>query len=524
MSGRIGYNGMVQPAIWFDFMLTKGAGSRHAFANHFFQVENEALFDFTLVAKTPKGVFRLERHATKKRRLFDGELNTYIAEPISASALNAIFDANEPFDAKTLQLFLTVKIWFKPFFYEMLKFLTRDTGDTFNLARPDAQGASDVESSFTHVRRGERATITHPDQQREIKDIPCELHAWDIRPASKSGKPPTVKLRVFMKIHGGLAKPDEEEVARIFMAADYTKLYKFGLNTRSKPWFESLATAPTGIERSLKTWELNVTNYLWLKANFNRGDKIRQEIMALATAGMAKPQLEVVQIIRDAIDARLVTANHWGDLREDWITERYQRKLSDLFGAIHQNQWYASPVRLIRDMTDTRFQKAFFGLEDPVPDDDKAALILQYGTGHCGEHTDVSFSICRSLMDAGNQAKFVNIVYTGNANVDHAFVVGGFRVSEVIETLRTHPFNGKVGDAVDVWDLRAMLAQNPGKDGFVLDPYLAPTRQARTAKELLARLNSRERGAKRTDCLWFGGQFGPGPAETRVNKLNIRGV
>src|SRR3982750_2580256 len=116
-------------------------------------------------------------------------------------------------------------------------------------------------------------------------------------------------------------------------------------------------------------------------------------------------------------------------------------------------------------------------------------------------------------MENGHDAKFGNVIYTGNSNVDHAFVVGGIRVAEVIDTKRAHPFSGKVGEAVRVWDLRAALAANAGKDGFVLDPYLAPTRQARTAKELLTRLNAKTRGEKRTDCLWWGGQHPVDPVE-----------
>jgi hypothetical protein len=521
VSGRVNFKGKVQPAVWLFFEQKRATGTRPILQNHFFPVENEALFDFTLVAKTPTGVFRIERHASAKKRLFSDALHSYLAEPLSGDALDAIFDAR---DAKKLELYLTVKIWYKSFFYELLKFMTRGSADTFNLARPDGSGATAVEASFTHVKRGDKATVTHIDQQREIKDIPCELNGWDVTPAVRKGKAPAVKLEVFMRVHGGLSAKDEEEVARVFIAADYTKIYKFGGNSRGPVWYENLGSAPKGLERSLKTWELNVTNYLWLNTSFDRGAKICKDIMDLAKKAMAKPQLQVVEVIRNEIDARMVTANHWGDLREDWNTERYQRKLSDLFGAIHQNQWYASPVRLIRDMTTTSLQKVFFGSEDPLSPDEQAALILQYGTGHCGEHTDVSYSVVRQLMENGHAAKFENIIYTGNANVDHAFVVGGIRAAEIIDTKRAHPFNGKVGEAVRVWDLKATLAANAGKDGFVLDPYLAPTRQARTAKELLTRLNAKTRGAKRTDCLWWGGQHPFDPAETLVTKASVRGV
>jgi hypothetical protein len=156
--------------------------------------------------------------------------------------------------------------------------------------------------------------------------------------------------------------------------------------------------------------------------------------------------------------------------------------------------------------------------------DVRSALILQWGVGHCGEHAMVSFSIVRTLMQKGHAAKFENIVYSGNANIDHAFVVGGIRPREQLRTRRRHSFPPyRAGQDTVVWDLRDALAANPGETGFVLDPYLAPSRQSRTAQELLVSLNAARRGARRTDCLYYRAQHPPPEAPSR-NVPSVRGV
>jgi hypothetical protein len=506
---RIAFKGSIKPAVFLSFKSIKVPGC-HASAdeNFAYQVENESLFDFTLVATTPT-VYRLERHTSKSKKLFDADLNTYIAEPIAASALNDIFDAH---DAGNLKLFLTVKIWYMQFFSVLLGFLTRTAGDTFTLARPD--DPKPVEDSFHYARGKSGVSVTHIDKQDMIKDIPCILTGWDIVPAKSPKAPPAVKLFFYMQLKEKLAAADRDSAVRIFLASDYSKVYRFGRNNRPNAWWSSSA-APSGIERSLKTWELNVFNFLFNHSSMSRGETIRQEIISNAKSAMAKSQLDVVQEIRDDIDARLITSNHWGDLREDWIKERYQHKLSDVFGAIHQTQWYASPVRFLRDL----------GTLKGFDDDQNAQLILQWGTGHCGEHTTVSFSIMREIMNTGNAPKFECIIYSGNANIDHAFVVGGIRVANVIHTTRRTTFHpAGIGKPVDVWDLRDTLSKNPGKVGFVLDPYLDQKVQARTARELLTALNAARRGAKKTDFLYYRKQHPVLPAPAEETRASVKAV
>jgi hypothetical protein len=506
---RIAFKGSVKPAVFLSFKSIKVPGCHSSADEDFsYEVENESLFDFTLVATTPT-VYRLERHTSKSKRLFDSTLNTFIAEPIAASALNDIFDAR---DAGNLKLFLTVKIWYKQFFRELLRFLTRTAGDTFTLARPD--DPKPVEDSYRYSKSGSGVSVTHIDKQDMIKDIPCLLTGWNITPAKSPKIPPAVKLFFYMQLKEKLSAADRDSAVRIFLASDYSKVYRFGRNNRPNPWWSSSGT-PSGIERSLETWEQNISNYLLNHTSMTRGETIRQEIISNAKTVMAKSQLDVVQEIRDDIDARLITSNHWGDLREDWIKERYQHKLSDVFGAIHQTQWYASPVRFLRDM----------GNEQSFDDDQNARLILQWGTGHCGEHTTVSFSIVRELMNTGSAGKFESIVYSGNANIDHAFVVGGIRVRNMIHTTRRTNFHpAGIGKPVDVWDLRDTLSKNPGKDGFVLDPYLDQKVQARTARELLTALNAARRGPKKTDFLYYRKQHPESPAPTEETRPSVKAV
>jgi protein involved in ribonucleotide reduction len=507
----ITYNGVIQPAVFLSFKTIKVDGARASGNVEFlYVVENELLFGLWLWARTPTGVYRLERLATPRRRLFNSALNTYVMEPIPAAVLNAIEAARV---AGRLELFLTVKIRFMSFFYQLLKYLTRTDGDTFNLARP--QDRAPVEASFVHRRIGERARISFPDQdpegQREIKDIPCLLSSSiDVTPPVRPGQPPGAKLYIYMQLRERRSDEERDEAARIFMAADYSKIYRYGRLNRPRVWWKPLPPPRKHppLEMCMKRWEKNVANYLWNHTSFTRGERIRREVMDAAVANMARPQLEVVKIVRDHIDGRLITANHWGDLREDWITEQYQRKMSDVFGNIHKNRWFASPVRFIRDLCNLdEMQMPLLGFTDsPLSLKEKAAMILQFGTGHCGEHATVSYSIIRSLMEGGHSAKFYSVVFSGNANIDHAFVIGGVRVDRYFESTRRYAFRPFTrGEKVWVIDLSQTLAlaDNSGKNGFVLDPYLDPSKQAPTVRELLARLKSPRRGARRTTFVGY---------------------
>jgi hypothetical protein len=173
---------------------------------------------------------------------------------------------------------------------------------------------------------------------------------------------------------------------------DWSKLARFG-----KP------TDP--IPTNVKVWNNNVLFYLANHTDIARGERFRS---AIASRHQAKSPKQLSVDLRDDIDLHIVTANHWGQAREDMKTEHHQRLLSDLFGTLHQTAWLSSPVHFNRELSD----------ELKLPLDKIAALTLQYGTGHCGEHAQTSFSVMRTLMSApGNQVS--NVVLSGNANIDH---------------------------------------------------------------------------------------------------------
>lgn len=516
-AGRLGYNGSIQPAIWFSYSSVVGANLPPNADEWFnYVLANESAYEITLVAKTAAGDFKIGRKATSANRFFSDSLNTYTLSGIPAATLEAILDEQ---DAGTLKLFVTIKTWYKAFFLELIKYMTRQGSDTFNVANPE--DPAPVEASFRYALSGSTATVTHTDKQHEIKDIPAVLDSYTVDPPTSPGRAPQVKLRVYLQLFEALSEDDCRAASEILLAADYSKIYKWGAD-RSTNWCQGAGNyrrsysnaAAQGIEICLQVWEKNVANYLWNNTDLDRGERIFNEIVDAAEAEIAKPQLEVVQLVRDAIDARIVTANHWADRREDWVTERYQKKLSDLFGAIHQSKWRASPVSFLRE----------FRRENLTPEEG-AFLTMQYGVGHCGEHARVSYNVIKELMFRGHDAKFECVIHTGNANIDHAFVVGGIRVVKIIHTKYTKSTSpGAIGEDVDVWDLRAALAAAPGVDGFVLDPYLAPSAQARTAVNLLASLNAARRGARITDFLSFVEQHPELPAPPEETRPSVKNV
>lgn len=516
-AGRLGYNGTIQPALWVTYSANVIASPPpDADALYMYVLANESAFEITLKAKTGAGDFEIGRKSGSGKRFFNDDLNTYVLAPMPASTLEAILDAK---DDGSLEIFATIKTWYKPFFLQLVKHMTREGADNSNLANPADPAA--VEATFDYKRSGNTAKITHPDEQKEIKDVFAVLESYTVEAPTKKGRPPVVKLNVNLRIFEELTPEQCKAASEILIAADYSKIYKYG-SPRASNWcnekgkFRRTHSNPDakGIEVCLQVWEKNVANYLWNNTDLDRGEKMLDEICDIAEKEIASPVLDVVQKVRDLIDERIVTANHWADRREDWVTERYQKKLSDLFGAIHQQKWRASPVSFLREFSkeNLEFRQG-------------AALILQYGVGHCGEHAQVSFLAIGRLMLRGHDAVFQNIVLTGNANIDHAFVVGGIRASKVIKTKITKATSpGQIGDPLLVWNLKEALDAAPGNEGFVLDPYLAPSVQARTAKQLLVALNADRRGSRKTDFLGFNGQHPPLPAPAEETRASVRNV
>lgn len=158
--------------------------------------------------------------------------------------------------------------------------------------------------------------------------------------------------------------------------------------------------------------------------------------------------------------------------------------------------------------------------------DGQAAMALQYGTGYCGEHSRTSFSILRTIMATpGNQLE--SIVLSGNANIDHGFVLCNLKVTHAIFTTATSSANTRVsvGEDVKVFNLRDALANNSGREVFVIDPYLDKSMMSATTDGLLRSLNSKkkQRRGKDTDFLMFQLQF-PVPADFATDDIRDRSV
>jgi hypothetical protein len=535
----INFNGVISPTFFTSFATGKVNGA-HPSADDTYEyyLANEAVFEFTLEVPTATGVVVITRHATAADPLYDKARPCYICDPTPSAALEKLADAvkGNTLVPATLK---SVKVWVKPFFLEILRLMTRTEPDTFTLARPDAASKAAVEKSFNHEFKGDVGIVSHPaDVVKEIKEIPCDLSGVTVFPPSGPGLPPRVALSVIMRIKERLSVHDRDEVARIFIAADYSKIYKHAKTTGRAIWF--MDVPPTGIEIELRQWERNVAHYLWNHTSLQRGDAIFKEIVAagVAAAAAGKSTLEIVKIVRDEIDARLITANHWGQRREDRLTETYQRKLSDVFGAIHQKQFFmASPVAWLRNLASKRPQENLLGLAPGVglQNGQRVLISLQWGVGHCQEHASVSFEVLAAIMNAGHLAKFGNIILSGNANIDHTFVVGGLKSPVLFQTRRSKEFFREArADDINVFDLRDALIAS-GADGFVCDPYLAPSEIPPTCKGLLAKLNDKEHAARliadktiadlRTDFLLHANEHPPRPSgPPPVTVLGLKGL
>lgn len=522
------YPGNVQPIIFFSFRSDVVDGA-HSSANpsYSYVVNNEAMYSFEVRAtrRNYDLITTLRHRATESTPFYDDTVQGYIAEPIQAFNVEALITAHQQHD---LMLFLNLSIWLKPFFYEMIDYFTSTEGDRRSLARPLSEAAVlanlDIRGAGDHLR------ISHPRHvSNQILHIPCA--ATYIHVPGRPDPDGHIPVRLWFEMLLDQVSAAERRRAEIILiAADYTKVHDLmpSPGSRLHPWYgDAQANTPfsplsqaneppgataaprggtvevnvtTGAEARLETPERNVANYLRNHTSLTRGQAIMDEIIRTAESNINLPQREVVNLIRNEIDARLITANHWAEDREDARTEYYQYVLSNVFGAIFHDKPLATPVRFLRDMVRA----------GRLTREDKARLTLQWGLGHCGEHACVSWVVISTLMMRGRRYadKFENIIYTGNVNIDHEFIVGGIRIFDAVTTLRRRPTSGsrRRGAAVLVWDLAATLAdpRNLGRDGFVLDPYLSRTGSsgqgaAWTARDLLSSLTGSYRQGQGAD-------------------------
>lgn len=481
----INFNGKLPVAVVLQWKgdVVSGALTK-AFENFRYVVAN----DFVTAFKVEVGGSSptvIERKAAKGKPFYDTKLNTFTTEPTSGSALDVLI-ANKATTSCTIDL--TFKL--ESFFDVLLTQMTRTDGDLHNLANPNDSKA--ILDTFVHNAAGGKITITYKSTQESLKAVPCKLVDFSVTPIA--GKAPGVKL-VF-ELDFSPFDNAKREAMRKLIALDWCKLARFG-----KP-----VKVGERVKPDVEVWFVNRNTYVLNHTDINRAASISQGIV---DRQKGKSPEVLSRELRDDIDLHLITANHWGQAREDMKTERHQRLLSDLFGTLHQTVWMASPVNCLRTISEA--------LKFDADSLMCGNFALQYGVGHCGEHSQASFSILSLIMsEPGN--KVSRIVKTGNANIDHAFVVYDLDVASDILLIATNPRNTRCqmssrdeeDKTVRVWNLREAIAKNT-RPGFVMDPYLDKTIMKPTAKELLDALNRDERKkmGKDTDFLAFDEQFPP---------------
>jgi hypothetical protein len=143
-----------------------------------------------------------------------------------------------------------------------------------------------------------------------------------------------------------------------------------------------------------------------------------------------------------------------------------------------------------------------------VDRDSRAFFQLQYGVGHCGEHSNLAFVL---LRDMASQANIQYIVATGNANIDHEFTIYDLPVTAIYNVIAQNPNNGahkpgSITSALKVFDLNKSILDYydthqpmPVTSGWVVDAYLDTSEQPMIGADLLRHLDSRQRRAEGRD-------------------------
>lgn len=267
-----------------------------------------------------------------------------------------------------------------------------------------------------------------------------------VEPELVSG-PPVTTLEVLLEL------PDD--YARVLCAVQWSSLSEHAARPPAKT-----SAYPKGLISGF----LAIQRLLAGTVNLNRGRQI-----LIGIVGSCAPITDAKQLMvaaRSYIDEYIIAANHWGEARESFgsanSTERYQARMSDFLGTLYENRTLASPVNIIRGL----FFGDDFGINLFPADEDVATLWLQLGVGHCGEHARVGFRVLRDIMSAEPGSPISDIIQSGNANIDHAFVLVNLAVDTVFRTRVVNKHNKHLpqGSILRVFDLEDALAA-PGNGG-----------------------------------------------------------
>jgi hypothetical protein len=487
--GTVNYPGDLSVAVVFKFKGEAVSGALRSAPDFPYLVANELVTKFEVRGVIGGATYKIARRTGKDLpRLFDDGLNTFLSGPVSGTDLDTLLAGSATYHVDLTFAYAT-------FFDELLQEMTADASSSHNAAKP----VDSAKMLGTFVRSADKGkvSITYKYATEALKNIPATLIDKEVKAASAPGKPPAVKLVFLLDFKTGI-DDTKRAMMRKLIAMDWTKLAKLG-----KP-VDPPATLPVAVS----VWNNNLRVFLANQTSLARGRAIRDQIK---NANKSKTALQLSSDLRNDIDQWIVTANHWGEARESLQTERHQRLLSDVFGTIHQSAWLGSPVSHLRGLGRT----LNLSLEDRV------ALTLTWGAGHCGEHAAVSFWMLAKIIDETSAKEVSHVVLTGNANIDHAFVVYNLDVKDTIRTLTTAANNSrvdKVGDEIVVWNLRETIKANSPKQGYVMDPYLDPTVMKPKAEDLLAALNNAKRKAanKHTDFMAFNSEHPSSVTETNI--------
>jgi hypothetical protein len=489
------------------------ASHAKADANFVYVIQNDLLtdWDISLHFKQDQNI-DFHRHADPRRPMFDDRAMSYESDPLPASVLADLFT-----NRTNNQAHMTIKVTFKKFSRVILDHMTRTVDDLHNLADPDPGDKAGILASFVERPGARKRDYTFPEESREIKDIPCHLDSFNA--IGNAGAILTFHLDIQK-----LPEKDRREAILTLMAADHSKLLELGAES---------ATGET--KKRIDVWTNNVIGFMVNYTNVVRAQKIFDDIVRFAKDAYENndPSLQtqenLVLHVRNAIDIKMITANHWADDRENEPGEEFQFAMSNVFGSILQSKKYASLVMLVRGI-DADLAKPQDEVRKKLAQErdaekikvlqtqlrrlelderkDWALYILQSGVGHCGEHANVSFFILRTLMETkvskGKQIKALlgSIILSGNANIQHDFVIGGMRPGSIIKAVGRidNSLRPKVkkGEVIQVIDLEKLLKEHPGEDGFVCDPYLSLKKQKISLRALLKKITSHPVQALRT--------------------------
>lgn len=436
-------------------------------------IANESVTEFELRAYLGGAVHKIGRKAAPGKRLWDEALNTYLTGPVSGADLDTLL-------AGTPKWAIDLTFKYSTFFDVLLESMTADDAAMNNTANP--ADSDKFLATFTRAVNKGAVSITYKAAIEKITNVKATLVDKQVAPGT-GGKPPSVKLVFELDFTTGI-DAKKRSMMRKLLAMDWSKLAKLGKHDNPPSY--------------VLVWEKNVYHHLLNNTSLARGRKIRDKIK---DDHKAKTAEQLSKDLRNDIDGWIVTANHWGEARESLTTEKHQRLLSDLFGTLHQQAWLASPVQFSRTVESMK----------SLSPADGVALTFTWGAGHCGEHAACSFHILKTIIDETSAKEVSHVVFTGNANIDHAFVVYNLNVKKVVKTKTTAANNSRMdgaGKTIHVWNLKDAISENAPKLGFVMDPYLDATVQKPKAEDLLAALNNAKRKAakKHTDYLAFDGE------------------